>query len=66
MESEYCHLIYLRRKLLLLADSRWNLFHVEPDWSMPRNNLAERDDIRCVSILIVFRLVYYMIKGRAI
>ena len=41
MESDYCHSIYIRRKLLLLAGSRWNIFHVEPDCSMPINNLAD-------------------------
>ena len=33
-------LVYLRRRLMLLVGSRWNMFHVEPDCFMPRNNLA--------------------------
>ena len=28
--------------LLLLVGSRWNMFHVEPDYFMPRNNLSKR------------------------
>ena len=41
VESDYCHSIYIRRKLLLLAGSRRNIFHVEQDCSMPINNLVE-------------------------
>ena len=41
VESNYCHLVYLRRRLLLLVSSRWNMFHVEPYCFMPRNNLAK-------------------------
>ena len=44
MESNCCHLVYLRMRLLLLVGSRWNMFHMEPDFFMPRNNLASQTD----------------------
>ena len=44
MESNCCHLVYLRRRLLLLVGSRWNMFHVETDFFMPRNILAVPSD----------------------
>ena len=48
VESNCCHLVYLRRKLLLLVGSKWNMFHMEPDCFMPRNNIADSSDTACL------------------
>ena len=58
MESNWRHMVYLRRRLLLLVGSRWNLFHVEPDFFMPKNNLV-LGCVLCISTVSISYIVNF-------